>query len=138
MSRLYYDIPANDARFAGGNDRTEKTKEYLDKVSRLVPAEILAAYMAIIGLIPAIHNELLETISFILAFVGGIVGTPFYMSFMADENRPKRIHIIVSTAAFILWAYIVSGHLIPNYYNPAFGSILLIIFTAGSGKIPLN
>lgn len=52
MSRLYYDKPATSTGLMRGKGAA--TKEYLEKVAKLIPSEIVAGYMTIIGVVPSI------------------------------------------------------------------------------------
>jgi hypothetical protein len=49
------------------------------------------------------------------------------------------MHLILSTIAFVVWAYSVSAaSAIPNLYDPALAGMATLIFTAVSGVIPLD
>ena len=136
MSRLYYDRPATRAWLASGVD---SRKEYLEKVARLIPGEIVAGYLTLIGFVPLLRQEWPHWAFYLGIFLLCLILTPFYLNYLADENKPKVTHLIVSTLAFIFWAYAVSGTVLcPNIYDPALASILLICFSLVSGIIPLG
>lgn len=138
MSRLYYDKPANAASLAGGSP-PNPAKDYLEKVAKLIPSEVLAVYLGLIGWVPAVRFAVSKTWLYAGVFLLCLVLTPLYLSAMADKNKPKRIHLIVSTIAFPIWAYSVSGgSVIPRAYDPAVAGMLTLIFTAISGLIPLD
>ena len=75
MSRLYYDqpVPGEEAKLIS---RKDGAKNYLEKVAKLVPSEVLAAYMTMVGLVASIrkvpeahhfwmkHPQHLEPVSF--------------------------------------------------------------------------
>lgn len=147
MSRLYYSpdwlsrgtagsIPRRHASFKVDN---VTPKEYGEKVAKLIPGEIIAGYVCLVGLIPLIKFESVRPLAFAANFVLCLVLTPIYLNVQAERGRPKRNHLILSTVAFPVWAYAVSGGVvIPHLYDSAIASILLVLFTLVSGVIPLD
>lgn len=137
MTRLYYDMPPNVVKTMSGQ---QKSKQYLVKVAKLVPVEIVTAFTAAISIIPAIADPTFEKIALIIIYLTCLIGTPLYMNQMAEVGKPKRAHIIVSTLAFLFWSYHVSGPILSEYinHNAGFSSVLLIAFSVISGKVPLN
>lgn len=140
MSRLYYPKPANQANLTAGNGQNP-AKNYLEKIAKLVPSEAIALWLGLTGLAPAVAAQLpirkgwLYCGSFILC----LILTPLYLSAMADKGKPKAVHLILSTLAFPFWAYSVSGvTVVPHLYSPALAAMLILIFTAVSGLIPLG
>ncbi|PKQ44205.1 hypothetical protein [Confluentibacter flavum] len=131
MSRLYYESPS-PAR----SNTSNNTKEYLDKVSSLIPAEIVAAYLTLISLAKSVNDYVL--ISQVIAFAGCLILTPIYLNYMAEENKPKLKHIIISTVSFIIWAYVISGDEFNIYYNGALSSMILIFYSLIVGLIKLD
>lgn len=148
MSRLYYEadpsasVPETTPE-AGTNSNSSDIMDYLNKVSRLIPAEILAAYLTMFGLVDSIRSVSVQHILMWVVFAAGVVFTPIYLNLAADPGKPKRNHLIVSTIAFIVWAYVTTGKtlsnsLVPDSYDPAVASIILILFSLISGKIKMD
>lgn len=138
MSRLYYDKPPNTAKMASGDQQTA-AKDYLEKVSKLVPSEVLALWLGLVGFIPAVQLSIPKSCLYAGVFFLCLILTPIYLSAMADKDKPKAVHLVVSTIAFPVWAYSVSGaSVIPKEYSPALAGMLILIFTAISGLIPLG
>jgi Na+/glutamate symporter len=139
MARLYYEksVLAPDVKA----DKGGGTKEYLEKITKLIPSEIIAGYIAAIGFVPMIQfiSEENHFWVYIGIFIACVLITIFYMNYQSEENKPKMTHIILSTCAFIVWAYTISGNVVwPEIHDAAFASIILIIFSLISGKIPLS
>lgn len=150
MSRLYYDRPIREysdktfnAPIPGSVTRsvqpTENTKSYLEKVAKLVPSEIIAGYLAMMGFVSQVEGSAQEITAW------GIYGlcqllTPVYLNYQADAGRPKTMHLLLSSIAFLIWAYVTTGdQLLPEgYYQAAIGSIVLVAFSLVSAIIPLN
>jgi hypothetical protein len=138
MARLYYESPTNKPKLVGGGKQPRQ--EYLEKVAKLIPAEIVAAYTTVNGFVEAIKPPEWHWVLYIVVFILGVIGTFVYMRWQADKTKPHLPHVIVSTVAFVVWAYATAGeHLLSApYYQAPIASIVLVIFTLVSGKIPLT
>ena len=112
---------------------------YLERVAKYVPAEIVAAYIAIIGFAANVSNG--KQIAMIVAFSVCLIATPLYLWRMGKTSKVKAIHLAVSSLAFVVWAFAAggtSGVFGPNgldIYDPSWASIALIVFTLVSGLI---
>lgn len=144
MSRLYYEQPvgASAAQGASGRSATERSGgagRFLEKVAKLVPSEIVAGYLVLIGFVPLVRAESWKPWIHAAVFLLCLVLTPIYLNRQAEPGKPKRTHLIVSTCAFVVWAYATSGALVVGpYYDPAVASIALVGFTLVSGAIRLR
>ena len=144
MARLFYETPKLVKGILPKKEpEAENTQsaplKYLEKVSKLVPSEIVAGYIALVGLVPNIRLELVRPWIYLVVFVLCLVLTPIYLNLQADSGKPKRNHLLVSSIAFIVWAYTISGSIIiPQFYDSALASIGLIVFSLVSGAIPLD
>jgi hypothetical protein len=142
MSRLFYEAdPARQKDFLrkgpGGGAAT--TKSYLEKVAKLVPSEVIIGFLTIVGFIPLIRFSSLQMWFLWGAFLLGLMLTPIYLNFQAEKGKPKKLHLGISTIAFMAWAYATSGEkMIPQLYDPAIGSIVLVVFSLISGAVPLR
>lgn len=116
-----------------------KVKGYLEKISKLIPSEIIAGYLAMFGLVPLIGK--IEIHDYVLwgVFALCLILTPVYLNGQAEKDQPKRAHLIVSSLAFVIWAYVTTGMtLIPDFYDAAIASIALVAFSLVSAVVPLN
>jgi hypothetical protein len=152
MSRLYYEKElASSGGFSGQNPadyrfrrrlevRDEnRAKHYLEKVAKLVPSEVIAGYIALAGLVPLVRSSSARPWISALVFLACAVLTPIYMNIQAVPGKPKRNHLMMSTIAFVVWAYAISGAtLVPSWHDPAVASILLVLFSLISGAIRLD
>ena len=95
--------------------------------------------MAFVGLVPLIRSNAIKPVIDFIIFTTYIVLTPIYLNVQADPVKPKRNLLFISSFAFVVWAYAISGkQIIPDYYDPAVASVVLILFSLISGGIPLN
>lgn len=138
MSRLFYE---DEFRVLDRVDAPRSdTKKYMDKVASLIPAEIVAAFMTLKGL--AITVTGYESTALIVSFVICLILTPLYLNFMAESEKPKVKHIVISTISFVVWAYVISGDTFANYfkifYHGAAASMLIIVYSLAVGLVKLD
>jgi hypothetical protein len=144
MERLYYETKIVTMGVVPEGTTTSKDfNEYLTKVSMLVPAEVIAGYLTMFGLVGAIKNSAVQVAFYWVVFAAGLFLTPVYMNKVATVDKPKQKHIIVSTIAFIIWAYVTTGQTLsntiaPNIYDQAIASILLVLFSLFSAIVSLD
>ncbi len=150
MSRLYYAQPraaamaAASAKDAAGSaaapspTQTFNINDTAAKVAKLVPAELITGYTALLGF--AANAGSAQFWCSVAAFAVCLILTPIYLNTMADPNKPKAMHLIVSTVAFVVWAYFISGQQIlgPHWYNPPIASMILLIFSLITAVIPVG
>jgi hypothetical protein len=148
MSRLYY---PPEVRAAASADRTRGVvdgddqggggsgSEWPQKIAKLIPTELVTAYGALGAAILTIEEEAWRAPLYIASFVLCLVLTPVYLYRADANNLPKRNHLIVSTLAFPVWAYLVSGKVVvPNLYDAGLATVVAIVFSLVTGAIPMN
>jgi hypothetical protein len=104
---------------------------YFDKVVKYIPADVIAAWTAVTGLISSATGVSSATLLWI-AFVVGIVVTAAWT--IRQTTIPKLPLAItqtaISTGAFIIWVAALGGPFNSlGFWNPAYGSLLLIAYT---------
>ena len=100
-------------------------EEFLSKLLKLIPSEIIAAYVAVQGLIPAENQKWgLTIVSVIL-----LILTPLYLKYVQKVERAAQI--IVSTLSFIIWVYCLAGGPFSYFglYQGYIASIILLFWT---------
>jgi hypothetical protein len=136
MSRLVQAQPRGAKAFSGNG--AKDIKDYLDRVARYVPAEILAAYLTLLPIVlgttktePKLRTGLLAIILFGL----GLINFP-YISRMAKPGEPKLKQMIVSAVAFLAWTYSIGGFWTNlGLYHEAVAAILIVFVSLGSGLV---
>lgn len=144
MGRLYYEkqiLPVGEKETPVKSEN--RFNDYLNKVATLIPSEVLAGYLTMIGFVGAITNTHIKVYIAWTIFAVGFILTPIYLNHVADENKPKRNHLILSTVAFIVWAYVTTGKQLLDFFSTslfdqAIASIILVLFSLISAIIPLN
>jgi hypothetical protein len=103
--------------------------DFKDRLVKLIPSEIVTAYITLQGLISTQDNKELYTW---IAFGALLVLTPFYL--MKVSAVTKTGQIIFTTIAFIIWVMAYGGFkiLFPDatiFENNFLGSFILFIYT---------
>lgn len=142
MSRLYYSAPQNGFKSLADGQNPPPLSNYLEKIAKLIPGEVIAAYLTMMGFVASIESGSTHTIVIWAVFGIGLIMTPLYLNAMADAGKPKAKHLVLSTLAFIVWAYSTCGEqlqetITPGTFLPAVASIILVAFTLVSGVIKL-
>ncbi len=100
-------------------------QEYRSKLLKLIPSEIVAAYMVLHGVIPAEYAKWgLIIITLVLLII-----TPFYLK--KFEKVKKNLQIIASSLTFVVWVYSLGGGPFAhwNLYEPWIASVVLVLWT---------
>jgi len=133
MSRLV----SPKSRTANPPGKSSALSEYAERVTKYIPAEILAAYLSINGILAAVTDAgetPLRNAVYVASFALCLVFTPVYFGLVAHKNEPKMLQRIVSTIAFVVWAYNLGGVFsVYGLFIPWLGSIFLIVFSLVSG-----
>jgi hypothetical protein len=102
--------------------------EYLTKVLKLIPAEVVSLYVALAGIVGVAGQTVNAPLLFWIVFVVCLVGTPLYLMRIAKVSDTLQIGI--STFAFIVWVFALGGPFASlGWYQPIYGALLLPIFT---------
>jgi hypothetical protein len=139
MSRLVEPIPSPKGFFK----KQTTGGEYAERIMKYIPGEVLSGYVAINGILASVTGDQddLRRWAYILTFLLCATVTPVYFWLLAKPGQPKRRQMVMSTLAFIVWAYNLGGvfkDIYPAYvpvqiHIPWIGSILIIAFTLVSG-----
>jgi hypothetical protein len=119
---------------AGGSSRESTADGYTSKVVKLIPAEAVALYLFLSGVIGAARSAeadrgpILTVVFLVLLFL-----TIFYLKRVAGVTN--GVQISISTLAFAVWVFSLGGpfiYLLPKVgfqYDPLWGAILLPLYT---------
>jgi hypothetical protein len=94
----------------------KKPDDYLDRLLKYIPAEIIALYLAVTNAVPSTDRSYHLTLWIVFAVT--VASTPIYMYF-ATQNRPAEpvlwSQIVISSVAFPIWVFAIGG---PFRYLP--------------------
>ncbi len=114
----------------GAGASRQKPDDYQTRIVKYIPAEILAAFIAIESVINS-TAQLTAVIHWVIFFALFAL-TPLYMWRVTSEKNkpPAKTQILVSTLSFFIWAFALGGPFLSlNWYQPVYGAVLLPIFT---------
>jgi hypothetical protein len=101
---------------------------YTDRLFKYIPAEVVAGYIFVLGLLKQLTD--LKTLTFLdwLLFLIFCVLTPLYLWKVQKVTKTQQ-HVI-SLLSFIVWVFAIGGPFsLYAWYNPVYGEILLPVFT---------
>lgn len=103
----------------------KNTDQFKERLLKLIPSEIIAAYVAIQGLMVSLNSEIL--VQLIIAFLTII--TFLYLHQIEQVSNLK--HKLFSTVSFPIWVYAVAPESIvgDSIYDPQLASIVLVLWT---------
>jgi hypothetical protein len=99
-------------------------QDYKSKLLKLIPSEIVAAYLVIEGIIPD-HRKYIGTLAVSIIL---LILVPFYLKRIYKVKRFGQ-HVFVMIA-FVIWIYSLGGPFRHwNLWEAWIGSSLLILYT---------
>jgi hypothetical protein len=109
---------------------------YLDRVLKYIPGEVVALWTAVTGVI-ASAAEPSSVLLWIVFAIGVILAAAYTWKIATVPNQPTPVtQIVVSAFAFIVWVFAIGGPFsAQGWYEPYFGSVALILWTALAGLI---
>lgn len=122
-----------------GDEIQDTFNDKLERLAKYVPSEILATYIFLNGLAAsaASHNERL--VWFAISFAFCLCFTPIYFYLLKTSGDALRQQQIVSTLAFIIWAYGLGAGLFKEaelYYPIAAGFSVAMFSLISAFLIP--
>jgi len=101
-----------------------KDQKYKDRLLKLIPSEIVAAYIVLAGIIPITSAKWgLLIVSVVL-----LILVPLYLWRIQDVKR--LVQIVVTTISFVVWIYSIGGpFLYWGIYEKWIASVVLILWT---------
>ncbi|TRX31198.1 hypothetical protein FNW52_18970 [Flavobacterium sp. ZT3R18] len=114
-------------------DSVERPSNYKERLVKLIPSEIIAAYVTIYGLVQAFNGGNKEKLLWIVIVILIII-TPVYL--IKVSKVTKKSQLLFSTIGFVIWVF-ATGSPAPKILEfppESLASIVLIIQTL---SIPL-
>ena len=133
---------SNAARSQKEKSPSVASDQFLAKVAKFVPSELVAPYLAISGILLTSSDLLVKPVG-ICCYVLFQVYTPIYMYRISKRElrseKVCRIQAAMSSIAFLVWAYSIGGIFsLLGWHRPFLASILLILFSVASGMVPVR
>lgn len=104
-------------------------KFYLDRLLKMIPAEVISLYLVGSGFIPADQPAVLLIWS-IMCLVGVVVIRAYGTTDPTKNLPPDWAHVAISSVAFVIWVYSLGGPFVAmGWYVPYIGSLLVLAWT---------
>jgi len=101
---------------------------YFDRLFKYIPAELVAGYIFVIGVVKQLTDAGEIRVFQWLLFALFCILTPLYL-WRVQKVLKIQQHVI-SLLSFIVWVFALGGPFaLCSWYNPVYGSILLPVFT---------
>ncbi|MGQ9626202.1 MAG: hypothetical protein ACUVV0_04770 [Anaerolineae bacterium] len=113
-------------------DPTTKEDNYLAKVVKYIPGEIVAAYVAASGALTTAKDAVpLETVLWIVTGVLLVLTPLWILIATAEPGKPRPVfQAVAATIAFICWVFALGGPFaFQPWYVPVYGTLVLIFST---------
>ena len=102
----------------------KEAQNYKDRLLKLIPSEIVAAYLVLAGIIPLASAKWGTLIVSIIL----LILVPFYLWKIHNVTRASQI--IVTSISFVVWVYSLGGPFqFWNLYRAWIGSVILVLWT---------
>jgi hypothetical protein len=100
------------------------TQAYQDKIVKLIPTEIVGAYMVLAGIIPASSAK----VGTLVVSIALLILTPLYLWRISKVTNV--VQLVVTTISFAVWVYSLGGPFAAwGIYQSYIASIVLILWT---------
>ena len=124
-----YRIVAPDAQSQLAASKTEFSF-YLEKLMKMIPAEMIALYLVGSGLIPAETDPVFLVIWSAVCLVGVVVLRALGTRDSAKGGHPQWSVVLVSSMAFAIWVYTLGGPFaLYGLHIPFIGSLVVLAWT---------
>ncbi len=117
--------------------------DYADRLMKYIPTEGVGFWLAVSGMIQSAGSDVPKEGLLWLFFVMGLVFTFVWIKRQTEEAKKKTAwtQIAISCGAFGVWVIATGGPFALSlpFYEPLYGSLLLITYTTAIGfVIPLE
>jgi hypothetical protein len=107
---------------------TTSADDYKDKLLKHIPAEAVAAYITLDGIVRSAAQGNSLKVWLWVAFLLGLIGTPLYLWRL--QNVTSRMQLSVSTVSFAVWVFALGGIFAQySWYHSWFASVVLVGYT---------
>ena len=114
---------------------------YFDKIVKYIPSEIVGVWITIKTMVEG-NNNVPENSILWGIFIFCLFLTFAYICLLpvSSKKKPTIKQGIISVGAFIVWAIAIGGKpfISISWYQPIYGSILMVLYTVVIPLIPLE
>ena len=110
--------------------RVSSNDDYLTRVLKHIPSEIVMAYVSIEGVLRTTYAHKPKTLENALWILGGVLFflTPIWLKRVMHVRKPTQL--VLSTFSFPVWLFAIGGPFTTlSWYEPALGALALPLYT---------
>jgi hypothetical protein len=120
-----------------------KIDNYFDRIIKYIPADIIGAWIATVGIVSSFSkgsDAPKETILWVAFFIGIILTAMWTWKQTTVQGKPvAKTQIIISIGAFIVLVFALGEPFAGlSWYDPGYGSLSLIFYALLVGMITPN
>jgi hypothetical protein len=109
--------------------RAENFDFYLDRLLKMIPAEVVSLYLVGSGFIPEGQGIVL-TIWAVICLIGVVALRAYGTTDPVEKKPPDWVHVAISSIAFVIWVYSLGGPFkAQGLAVPYIGSLLVLAWT---------
>jgi hypothetical protein len=116
----------------------EKVDDYVDRILKYIPADIVAGWLFLSGLILSIEEESKKKWLLWIVF---LVLIPLTILWTLKQTRasgkpPAWTQTALATGSFVVWVFAIGGPFATlDWYDTVYGSIVLVLYTITIGLV---
>ena len=121
------------------NESEAKIDGYFDRLLKYIPADVVGLWLTGSGVIQSQADESSRVSLLWLLFVAGLVLSFFWTRKQtAQAAKPTAWQqIFLSCGSFVVWVFAIGGPFAElSFYQPLYGSLLLLIYTSAIPLLP--
>jgi hypothetical protein len=123
---------ASQAAAAGG----ETIDGYLDRVIKYIPADIVAGWLFLDGLLRSGEDEMKELLWIVFLVLIPITAVWTYRRTEEPRKPPAWTQTGIATASFVVWVFAIGGPFATaSWYDSIYGAIVIVIYTLAIGAV---
>jgi hypothetical protein len=107
----------------------EQVKYYLDRLLKMIPAEVISLYLIGQGVVPT--ENMIAGFVWAAVCLIGVVALRAWGTADQRANKPTDwVHVIISSVAFVIWVYTLGGPFAQaGIQLPWLGSLVVLAWT---------
>lgn len=110
-------------------------QDYLDRLHKIIPTEVAAAYLAISSLLTDTIDPLRHGVTLLVFAIFLTIITPFYLWVLAGVRN--KMQLVVSTLSFPVWAVCISTSMVALAFPSFSPETITVIMVAWVLVTPL-
>ena len=109
--------------------KEDNFKFYLDRLLKMIPAEVISLYLVGSGIIP-VDKPIVLTLWAVVCLVGVVCVRAWGTADPVNNEPTDWMHVGISSVAFLIWVYTMGGPFKAfELHVPYFGSLLVLTWT---------